>query len=97
MSPVLEWKGATGVITADMIQKELPDYKENMFYACGPPPMVEAMEKLIASMGITKRTVETGVFHRLPDNKRKCLGVEPAGCSWKRNGVDDVVEVKHPS
>ena len=91
-----QWKGATGVITADMIKKELPDYMENMFYVCGPPPMVAAIEKLIVSIGLQKDTVKTGVFYRLPVNK-KMLWVEPAGCSWKRNSVDDVVEVKHPS
>jgi len=26
-----QWKGAVGLITAEMIQKELPDYMENMF------------------------------------------------------------------
>jgi NAD(P)H-flavin reductase len=25
------WKGATGLITADMIKRELPDYKKNVF------------------------------------------------------------------
>jgi ferredoxin-NADP reductase len=30
------WKGATGLITADMIKREIPDYKETVFYTCGP-------------------------------------------------------------
>ncbi len=47
-----EWKGATGTITADMIIQELPDYSENIFYTCGPPPMVKAMETIIMSMGL---------------------------------------------
>ena len=47
-----DWKGATGIITADLIKKELPDFKENVFYACGPPPMVKAMQDLIGGLGL---------------------------------------------
>ena len=46
------WKGATGVIDAELVKKEVPDYKERAFYACGPPPMVQAMEKLIRDLGL---------------------------------------------
>lgn len=46
------WKGATGVIDAELVKKEVPDYKKRAFYACGPPPMVQAMEKLIRDLGL---------------------------------------------
>ena len=61
-----QWKGATGVINADMIMKELPDYKENMFYLCGPPPMVAAMEKLIVSIGLQKEKLKLEYFTGYP-------------------------------
>src|SRR3972149_11522468 len=48
------WKGATGLITAEMTKKEIPDYKENVFYTCGPPAMVEIIEKLIEQLGLPK-------------------------------------------
>jgi ferredoxin-NADP reductase len=57
-----QWKGATGIITAEMIKRELPDYKENIFYACGPPPMVKAMENLIDSLGLTKTQLKLEYF-----------------------------------
>ena len=57
-----EWKGATGIITGDMIKKELPDYKENVFYTCGPPPMVKAMETIIASLGLPKEQMKQEYF-----------------------------------
>ncbi|MCW4025474.1 MAG: FAD-binding oxidoreductase [Candidatus Bathyarchaeota archaeon] len=47
-----EWTGKRGYINADLIKTELPDYKEHMFYACGPPGMVAAMQKLVADMGL---------------------------------------------
>ena len=57
-----EWKGATGVISADMIRNELPDYKENVFYCCGPPPMVQAMQKMIESLSMPKEQLKLEYF-----------------------------------
>ena len=56
------WKGATGFITADMIKKEMPDYKETMFYTCGPPAMVEIMAKLIDQLGLPKTQLNREYF-----------------------------------
>jgi ferredoxin-NADP reductase len=60
--PNSDWKGATGIITAEMIQKELPDYKDNTFYCCGPPGMVTAMEKLITSIDLPKSQLKLEYF-----------------------------------
>jgi ferredoxin-NADP reductase len=60
------WKGATGLITADMIRKEIPDYKETMFYTCGPPAMVEIMEKLIEQLGLPKMQLNREYFAGYP-------------------------------
>jgi ferredoxin-NADP reductase len=56
------WTGAVGVITADMVKREIPDYKETMFYTCGPPPMVEVMEKLVESLGLPKTQLKREYF-----------------------------------
>ena len=61
-----QWKGATGVINAEMIKKELPDYKEHVFYTCGPPPMVKAMETLIESIGLPKSQLRLEFFTGYP-------------------------------
>jgi ferredoxin-NADP reductase len=56
------WKGATGFITADMIKKEIPDFKETMFYTCGPPAMVEIMGKLVEQLGLPKTQLKREYF-----------------------------------
>lgn len=56
------WKGAIGFITADMIKKEIPDYKDTVFYTCGPPAMVEIMEKLIQSLGLPETQLKREYF-----------------------------------
>ena len=60
--PTPDWKGETGIINADLIKHELPDYQENMYYTCGPPPMVEAMEKLVESLGLSKEKLKREYF-----------------------------------
>jgi ferredoxin-NADP reductase len=60
--PTADWKGATGHIDADMIKRELPDFKENLFFSCGPPPMVKAMQELVASLGLPKEQFKQEYF-----------------------------------
>ena len=57
-----EWRGATGIIDAEMVKKEIPDYRETVFYTCGPPAMVEAMEKLIESLCLPKTQLSREYF-----------------------------------
>ena len=56
------WQGATGFINADMIKREIPDYKETVFYTCGPPVMVEVMEKLVAQLGLPDSQLKREYF-----------------------------------
>lgn len=56
------WNGAVGVITADMVKNEIPDFKETIFYTCGPPAMVEVMEKLVESLGLPKTQLKREYF-----------------------------------
>ena len=64
--PTAQWKGATGIINAEMIKQQLPDYQENIFYTCGPPPMVEAMEKLVENLGLPKEKLKREYFSGYP-------------------------------
>jgi ferredoxin-NADP reductase len=56
------WKGATGLITTEMIKKEIPDYKETVFYTCGPPAMVQIMTKLVEQLGLPKTQLNREYF-----------------------------------
>jgi ferredoxin-NADP reductase len=60
--PSSQWTGETGIINAEIIKKALPDYKENVFYICGPPPMVKAMETIIESLGLPKNQMKQEYF-----------------------------------
>lgn len=41
------FKCVVGLINARVIKNEIPDYTQRKFYVCGPPAMVEAMQKII--------------------------------------------------
>jgi ferredoxin-NADP reductase len=56
------WKGPIGVINADLVRKEIPRYKETVFYTCGPPTMVEVMEKIVQSLGLPKTQLRREYF-----------------------------------
>ncbi len=42
-----EWHGLTGFINDDMVVKQIPDFKERVFYVCGPPKMVGVMQRIL--------------------------------------------------
>ena len=57
-----DWTGAIGTINVDMVKQHLPDYQENVFYTCGPPRMIDAMEKLVESLGLPKEKLKRELF-----------------------------------
>jgi glycine betaine catabolism B len=57
-----QWEGAVGIITADLVRKELHDFTENIYYTCGPPAMVEAMQKLVQQLGLPNEKLKREYF-----------------------------------
>ncbi len=45
-----DWPGLKGHIDGNMIKEQIPDYRERVFYICGPPGMNEAMKKALKSL-----------------------------------------------
>ena len=46
------WRGYTGRINVEMVRKEMPDFAKAFFYICGPPAMVDGMQKLLKELSI---------------------------------------------
>ena len=57
-----KWKGLTGFINGKMIKREIPDYEETVFYLCGPPGMVKALEGIINLLGISSDKIRAEYF-----------------------------------
>jgi ferredoxin-NADP reductase len=57
-----DWPGYTGFVNADMLVREIPDYRERTFYVSGPNSLVKAAEKMLGAMGIPRRQIKTDFF-----------------------------------
>jgi ferredoxin-NADP reductase len=51
-----------GFISAEIITKEVPDLKNAIFMASGPPVMVEAMKKNLVGLGVAEEQIRSDVF-----------------------------------
>jgi ferredoxin-NADP reductase len=51
-----------GFITKEVIEKHVPEWKTATFYISGPPGLVAAYEKLLATMGVSSSRVVTDYF-----------------------------------
>lgn len=52
----------TGKIDSALIAREIPDYKERIFYLSGPHGMVTAFEKTLHDMGVSRFSIKTDYF-----------------------------------
>jgi ferredoxin-NADP reductase/Na+-translocating ferredoxin:NAD+ oxidoreductase RnfD subunit len=52
----------TGFLTGEKIAETIPDFKERMFYLSGPRSMVEAFEKTLFAMGVSRLQIKTDFF-----------------------------------
>lgn len=57
-----DWAGSVGRIDAAMIEKEIPDYRQRLFYISGPNALVTANERLLRSMGVSRSHIKTDFF-----------------------------------
>ena len=56
------WDGNTGHIDVGMINNELPDCSQRLFYLCGPPNMMDAMQHLLQKLGVNKEKIRVEKF-----------------------------------
>ncbi len=62
-NPSEEWEGETGYINGDIVSRYLPkQFKRFIFLICGPPPLMDAMEEALPSLGVPREKVLTERF-----------------------------------
>lgn len=60
--PDPDWKGEQGFITEQMIRKYIPNLHAPIYYICGSPAMVTALQETLAEMGIDEDRIRTEDF-----------------------------------
>ena len=56
------WNGRTGRVNEHMIQEEVPDFKERIFYLSGPHAMVASTEITLQKLGIASSNIKKDFF-----------------------------------
>lgn len=56
------WHGETGRLSAELIEKYCPDYKERTFYLSGPNMMVENYKKQLHALRVDSKNIITDYF-----------------------------------
>ena len=51
-----------GPINMGMIKKDIPDYKERIFYISGPKAMVDSFKLALKELGVKKSNIKTDFF-----------------------------------
>lgn len=88
--PSASWSGALGFVTAELLTRTVPDLGTRRIHLCGPPPMLEAMEKVFARLGVTPEQVHTELFLTPEVRRTPAVEAAPASlvatCSFSRSG-----------
>jgi ferredoxin-NADP reductase/Na+-transporting NADH:ubiquinone oxidoreductase subunit NqrB len=56
------WTGRTGRINEEMVQQEIPDFKERLFYISGPHTMVSATDRTLQKLGVKQSSIKKDFF-----------------------------------
>ena len=56
------WNGEKGRVNGEMIRKNVPDYKETLYYLSGPHSLVVGFEELLYKMGIKSKNIKKDFF-----------------------------------
>jgi ferredoxin-NADP reductase len=76
-----EWMGPTGRLTKELIAQNVPNIAARRIHVCGPPPMMEAVQQILAELGVPKEQVKTESFtlaRGKPEPERQVLETKPA-------------------
>ena len=57
------WKGETGFIRRDMLERHLPDLLSPIYYFAGPPAMTMAMQSMLERCGVSGNDMRSEEFY----------------------------------
>lgn len=86
--PSASWTGARGHVTKEVLAAAVPEIASRRIHLCGPPPMMEAMKRALAELGVPPEQVKTELF--LAPEVKPAPKAEPgtavATCAFARSG-----------
>ncbi len=79
-----DWEGPRGFVTKELLLDAVPDIAARRVHLCGPPPMMDAVQKALAEIGVPAGQVKTEVF--LSPEPRRAITAAAAAASG--NGAE---------
>lgn len=61
-NPLPDWQGETGFITHTLLKKHIPDFSVPIYYVCGSPAMVTALQETLMETGIAAEKIKVEDF-----------------------------------
>lgn len=61
-APEPDWKGETGFVDDKMVKRYITDINVPIYYVCGSPAMVTAIQELLSEMGINEERIKVEDF-----------------------------------
>src|SRR5262249_44607652 len=61
--PPAGWKGETGHIKREILERHLPEPLKPVYYFAGPPGMAMAMQFMLADMGVAEADMRSEEFY----------------------------------
>jgi predicted ferric reductase len=63
-APDANWAGERGQVTVDVLRRHLPSqFRRYGYFVCGPPPMMTAVEGMLAALGVSSGSIDTERFN----------------------------------
>lgn len=63
-APPAGWTGERGQVTRDTLQRHLPaQFRRYHYFVCGPPPMMDAVERVLATLGAPTASIDSERFN----------------------------------
>ena len=73
-----EWPYASGRITRDLLETNVPRLASRRVHVCGPPPMMEAVKTILADLGVPASQIRTEIFIAKEPSPPRLGSVAPA-------------------
>jgi predicted ferric reductase len=63
-APSPQWTGARGRISADLLRQQLPpQFRRYHYFVCGPPAMMDVMERMLLELGVAPSSIDSERFN----------------------------------
>lgn len=89
--PSQSWSGERGLVSAELLARVVPELSSRRVHLCGPPPMMDAVKKVLAGAGVAAEQIRIELFlaperpsvaQPLPANARAAT----SECTFTRSG-----------